>query len=316
MSVTLVASVGEPKDWTPAGLTWTGIEATAERIGATISLVQPVSNADLMADVDRAAAADGAVVVTVGPAADAAVQAAATAHPKTQFLEMDVAVLATSPPNVHGLVFDEAEAGYLAGFVAASFSGSGKVAMVGDTSADSRSSNYAAGFRNGAAQAAPGVGVAVAYSGSPDLPDRGRTAAAGLVKAGSSIVMAMPSLAGIGALREACIRKAQVVAVETDAWQTLPDIRPCLIVSVIKRYDVAVAAAITAIADSQTVATLTLNDVADGGIALSDFHADLPAGFQGELDALLATLKSEPPRSTPAPPASPSPGVAPKPSSK
>jgi basic membrane protein A and related proteins len=317
MAVTLVASIGEPKDWTPAGLTWNGIQATAKRIGATTSLVQPVTNADLMADVEQAAIADGAVVVTVGPAADAAVQAAAAAHPKTQFLEMDVAVPGTSPANVHGFVFDEAEAGYLAGFVAASFSGSGKVAMVGDTATDSRSTNYAAGFRSGAAQAAPGIAVAFAYGGSPDLPDRGRTAAAGLVKAGNSVVLAMPSLTGIGAMREACTRKARVVAVETDAWQTVPDIQPCLIVSVVKRYDVAVTAAIEAIASAQTVATVTIDDVADGGLALSDFHADLSAGFQGRLDGLLATLKSGPPRPTPAPPtSSASPSAAPKPSSK
>ncbi len=60
--------------------------------------------------------------------------------------------------------------------------------------------------------------------------------------------MAMPSLSGIGALREACARKARLVAVDTDAWQTVPDIQPCLIVSVMNRYDVAVTAAIVAIA--------------------------------------------------------------------
>jgi basic membrane lipoprotein Med (substrate-binding protein (PBP1-ABC) superfamily) len=114
--------------------------------------------------------------------------------------------------------------------------------------------------------------------------------------------MAMPSLSGIGAMREACTRKAQLVAVGTDAWQTVPDVRPCLIVSVMKRYDVAVTTAIFGVAAGRTLPLVTLNDVANGGIALSDFHAGLPAGFQASLDAVLGTLKSGPPRPTQAPP--------------
>ncbi len=301
-SVTLVASIGAPKDWTPAGLAWSGIQAVAGDIGADTSVVQPVSNADLMAMVEGAGKADGAVVVTVGAAADPAVQAAAAAHPTTQFFEIDVAVPEGSPPNVHGLVFDEAEAGYLAGYVAAAYAASGKIGMVGDTETDAPTGNYLAGFRNGASQATPGIAVTVAYGASPDLPDRGRTAAASLVKAGSTVVLAMPGLTGIGALREACARNVRVVALDTDAWQIVPDIRSCLIVSVMKRYDVAVATAIAALAAGRIPATLTLCDVASGGIALSDFHADLPAGFQGRLDALTATLRNGPPHPSPAPP--------------
>jgi len=316
-SVTLVASIGQPEAWTPAGLTWTGIQAAAARVGAATALVQPASNADLEKEVTAAAGADGAVVVTVGAAADPAVQAAAVSYPATQFLEMDIVLPGGSPANVHGIAFDEAEAGYLGGYVAAAFADSGKIGMVGDTATDTRSINYAAGFRSGASQANPAVGVTVAYAGSPDLPDRGRAAAAGLVKAGAGVVMAMPSLAGIGALREACARKALLVAVGTDAWQIVPDIQPCLIVSVMNRYDVAVTAAILAIGAGQSIGRLTVEDVADGGIALSDFHAALPAGFQDGLDAVLSALASGPPRPTPAPPsAAPTtaPSASPKPS--
>jgi len=156
--------------------------------------------------------------------------------------------------------------------------------------------------------------VDFAYAGTPDSPDKGRTAAAGLVKAGSDVVLAMPSLSGIGAFREACAGKARLVAVDADAWQTVPDIQACLIVSVMKRYDVAVSAAIVAVAGGRAVSRESMNDVANGGIALSDFHADVPAGFTPKLDTVVATLKGGPPRSTAAPStagASPSASAAP-----
>ena len=314
-SITLVAPLGEPKDWTPAGLTWLGIGTVATRIGATTSLVEPASNADLETAVETAAATDKAVVVTVGPDAALVVQVAAGAHPGTEFIEVGVTVPEGSPENVHGLAVDQAEAGYLAGYVAAAFTTSGKIGMVGDTKTDARSANYAAGFRNGSAQAAPAVAVGIAYAGTADLPDKGRTAAVSLVKAGDDVILTMPGLAGIGAAREACTRKALLVAVEMDAWHVVPDLQPCLIVSVVARYDVAVSGAILSLSTGKALDRVTVEDVANGGLALSDFHANLPPGLQPKLAAVLAALQTGPPRATAAPP-TPAPSAAPSASPK
>ncbi len=301
-TITLVAPVIEPKDATPSGLTWKGVQDAGARIGASTSLVTPASNADLASAVATAAAGDLAVVVTIGPQADAAVQAAAIAHPTAQFFEVEVAVPSTSPANVHGIVFDEAQAGYLAGFVAGSFSGGGKVGFVGDLAADLRTANYVSGFQSGASEAGAGIAVKVAYVGTSDSPDRGRTTAAGLITSGVKVVSAMPDLSGIGAFREACGSKARLVALDTDAWQVVPDVRPCLIVSVLKRYDVAVGNAILHAASGQTEPTVAIEDVSTGGIALSEFHADQPAGFGSQLAGVLAILNNGAPHPTSAPP--------------
>jgi basic membrane protein A len=301
-SVTLIAQIGEPADWTPAGLTWHGMQAAATQVGATSSLISYTSNAQLPADIELASTGAGALVITVGPDADAAVRTAALAHPTTQYFEMGIVVSSGAPGNVHGLVFDEAEAGYLGGFVAASFSTTGHVGMVGDGKSDARSANYAAGFQGGALQARADAVTTLAFASSPDAPAAGRTAATSLISAGDDVAMAMNSLSGIAALRQACAGKIQVVAVETDAWHTIPDIGSCLITSILKRYDNAAGAAILAAASGPITDRLLMNDVSNGGIALGSFHADLPAGFQTGLDAVLARLKIAPPRPTAAPP--------------
>jgi basic membrane protein A len=300
--VTLIAQIGEPADWTPAGLTWHGVQAGATQVGATSSLISYMSNAQLPADIERASTGTGAVVVTIGPDPDTAVRTAALAHPTTQYFEMDVVVSSGAPANVHGLVFDEAEAGYLGGFVAASFSATGHVGMVGDAKTNTRSTNYAAGFPGGALQARADAVATFAFAGGPDAPATGRTAATSLVSSGNEVVMAMASLSGIAALRQACGAKIQVVAVETDAWHTIPDIGSCLITSILKRYDNAARAAILAAAAGPITSRLLMNDVSNGGIAIGSFHTDLPAGFQTGLDAVLARLKAGPPRPTAAPP--------------
>jgi basic membrane protein A len=270
------------------------VQTAAPKVGAAPTLVEPTSNSDYAKDLDQAAGADRAIVITVGPDADTAVQTAAKAHPGAQFLELDVAVADTAPANVHGLVFDEAEAGYLAGYVAAAFAGSGKIGMVGDTQTDLRSANYAAGLQAGALEHGSGAIVSVGYAGGSDAPDKGRTAATALLDAGNNVIVAMPSLSGVGAMRQACAAKAQLVGVDTDAAQIVPDVSQCVIVSVLKRFDAAVANAIASVAAGKTLPRLALNDIANGGVALGDFHADLPSGFKASLDAVVLKLSERP----------------------
>jgi len=298
----------------PAGLTWKGIQEAAPILGAQAAQVEPSSLAELAADVDRAASARDAVVVTIGPDAARAVTAAAAAHPQTQFLSLDAALPGGSPANLHTVVFDRAEAAYLAAFVAAAFSASGKVGLVADTDADATSAAFAAGFRSGAPLGRAGAAATIAYAGSADLPEEGRTAAAGLVKSGVDVVAAQVDLAGIGAMREACARKAGVVALVADAWEEVPDVRPCLIGSVLERYDVAIEDILALVAAGRPFPALTVEDVSTGGLAVSDLHSPAPAGFEPRLTAVLAAMRDNPPRATAPPPSAPAGSTAPVPS--
>jgi hypothetical protein len=106
-----------------------------------------------------------------------------------------------------------------------------------------------------------------------------------------------------------------LVAVEMDAWQVVPDLQPCLIASVVARYDVAISGAILSLSTGTVLGRVTMEDVANGGLALSDFHANLPPGLQPRLASVLATLAGGPPRATAAPP-SPAPSTAPSASPK
>jgi basic membrane protein A len=290
-------------------MAWAGAQQAAARIGAGSSLVAPRSMLELTAAPEAAAAQGASVVVTVGPEVAPAVLAAARAHPQTEFIEIDQTVPADAPANLHGLVFDEAEAGYLAGFAAASMSESGSVGMVGDAASDTRTNNYLAGFQAGAVYADPKVKVSVAYAGNSISPDKGRSASATLVKGGADVVLALPSLSGIGAMRDACGRKAIIVAADTDAWALVPDVQKCVAVSVRKRFDLAVGDAIGRLNAGETLPATTLADVAGGAIDLTDFHVDVPADLPGRLFLVLAAMESQPPRSTPTPQPTPTPAT-------
>ena len=296
-SVVVIATPGEAAAQTPSGMAWSGVHSAAGTVGATSSLVAPLSPADVEAAPETAASGGASVVVSVAPQAGPAMLAAALAHPAVQFIVVDQNVPAGAPANLHGIVFDEAEAGYLAGYIAASLTQTGRIGMVGDSASDTRTRNYLAGFKAGATFARSNVKVTVAYAGTGLAPEKGRAASTSLIKGHADVLLTLPSLSGIGAMRDACSRKATLIAADTDAWSLVPDVQRCVAVSVRKRYDVAVEAAIVALAAGQTLPALTMADVASGGIDLSDFHVQEPADLPGKLSALLAALASQPPRS-------------------
>jgi basic membrane protein A and related proteins len=300
-TVTLVTAVIEPSAASLSGLAWRGVQAAATQAGAKATLVQPTSNAELAAAVESAAAGDRAVIVTIGAEAATPVAAAAVANPEAQFVELDVDPGSTAPPNVHGLVFDGAEAGYLAGFVAASFSASGKVGFAGTTADDAASASYSAGFAAGAVLARSDATAMTVLAGTDASPDHGHTAAVALVNGGADVVSAAAGVVGIAALREACGRKARLVAIETDAWQTVPDVRSCLVASVLLRYDVAVEGAVSTLASGGLLDAVAVETVATGGLSMSDLHVEGPAGFAAKLAGVLAALRNNPPRASAAP---------------
>jgi basic membrane lipoprotein Med (substrate-binding protein (PBP1-ABC) superfamily) len=302
-SIAVVAAVadGAAEPESPSGLVWTGAQQAATTLGATATLAAPKSQLEAAGMVETAAAGGAGIVIAVGPDATSGAVTSAAAHPGTQFFMVDVAPPPGSPANLHGLVFDEAQAGYLAAIVATAYSSSGHVAMLGDSQADTRSANYLAGFRAGAPEGRAGATVTVSYAGTADSPEKARTAIDTMIKGKADVILALPDVSGIAAMREACARKALIVAADSDAWQLVPDVRPCLIASVRKRYDLEVAAAILGYASGAPPASTIVGDVAGREIEVTDLHIAAPAGLADHLASVLQVMRAQPAGASPTP---------------
>ena len=83
-------------------------------------------------------------------------------------------------------------------------------------------------------------------------------------------------------------------------------------VSVLKRYDVAIRDAILHYAAGEAAPRMTMNDVASGGLSLSEFDSLVPSGLEGQLAEVMAAMRSGPPRATPGPTTTPEPSLSPK----
>jgi basic membrane protein A len=311
-SIVLVSAIGQDADGTPSNLAWQAVQEAGDGQGAKTSRVQPLTRTELTGGIAKAAEGGATIVVAVGPEATQAVLAAGSAHPDVVFLLLGAGIPSDAPANVHAVVFDEGEAGYLAGMVAASVSDAKKVGFVGDVQGDASSAGFAAGFTSGVQEGDTSAVPAVAYAGRIGDPQHGGSAATILLKAGADVVSAMAGLSGDGALRTACAAGAKVVAVDTDASLILPDLNSCLVVSVLFHYDVAVSNAIAGYAAGDDLPATIVGDVSNGCIGLSSFHKEVSQDVQDRIAIVLDVLEAGPPRQTPGPTeAAPSPSKKP-----
>ncbi len=304
-TIVVVGAVGEGEAGSRSALAWQGAQEAAGLLGGTVGHVFPITAAELYAAVPAAATSDfptgATVVVAIGPAGAEAALAAAPEHPSVLFLVLDETITDGAPTNVHGLVFDDAEAGYLAGVVAAGVSSTAGVGFVAGPKNDPSAAGYLTGLENGVRQGPPEAALDVVYAGASQDPQKGRAAVEGLAASGAGAIVAMPTLTGYGAMRQACARGLPVVALATEAALLLPDVRPCLVVSILRRYDVAVRDAIVGYAEGKPLPGVTVGTVANDGIAPGPFSNPVAPALAAALDDVLAAMRAGPPRPTPTP---------------
>jgi basic membrane protein A len=111
------------------------------------------------------------------------------------------------PANYQGLLFNEAQAGYLAGIIAGTITKSGKIGAVGGRSDVPPVVNYIKGYENGAKSVKASVTVTKVYVEDFNAPDKGEAAAKTMIGQGVDVVFQVAGLTGAGVLRAACSAK-------------------------------------------------------------------------------------------------------------
>ena len=107
---------------------WAGLQEAQEKLGIAAEVLVSTSEADLGPNVTQAVETGCDFVLTVGFELATATEEAAADNPDVHFAIVDETVTAD---NVKPIVFDTAQASYLAGYLAAGVSKTGKVATFG-----------------------------------------------------------------------------------------------------------------------------------------------------------------------------------------
>ena len=304
-----VTDVGqlEDKSFNEGG--WCGTIMGADAVGGSAEVIVTEDPADYQNNIQTFIDQGYDVIVTYGFALGTDTAIAAKANPEVQFVGLDQAICvdengdpdptftcagdaAELLPNYQGLVFNESQAGYLAGIVAATITETNVIGTIGGINTIPAVLSYIGGYVNGAKSVNPDVEVLVSYV-SDDIttafndPTTGASLAEQMIQQDADVIFQVAGLSGQGALEAACDADVYGIGVDVDQALALPDLT-CIVTSAEKKLVEGVSEAIQRVADGSAVGgTLVLDAAQDPPkVAVSEFH-NHPDLLTDELQTLL-----------------------------
>jgi basic membrane protein A len=304
-----VTDVGqlEDKSFNEGG--WCGTIAGATSVGGTADVIVTEDPADYAQNLQTFIDQGYQIIVTYGFALGNATAAAAKANPDVNFIGLDQSVCvdeagdpdptftcagdaAALLPNYQGLVFNEAQAGYLAGIVAGTLTETNVIGTIGGIESIPAVKLYIGGYHNGALSVNPDVEVLISYV-SEDIttafndPTTGASLAQQLIQQDADVIFQVAGLSGQGALEASCDADIYGIGVDVDQALALPS-ETCIVTSAEKKLVDAIDEAIQRVADGTAVGgTIVLDAASDPPkVAVSAFH-NHPDLLTSELQAAL-----------------------------
>ena len=234
--ISLILDKGGVNDESFNQSAWTGAIKANEELGVEVKYLESTTDADYAQNIETAIDMDSDLIIGVGFNLSEAIEKAAISYPEQQFAIVDGS-FEKIPDNVTPIVFDEKEAGYLAGIAAAKSVDFDKFGFIGGFEIPAVV-NYRDGFEQGIKAVNPNAILLTQYANSFTDAAKGRVIAEQLIST-EGVFCVVGAAGGVNAgLIEVCSEKGKY-AVGVDMAQNYinPDI---ILTSAIKRVDVGV----------------------------------------------------------------------------
>ncbi|MGZ4219605.1 MAG: BMP family lipoprotein [Solirubrobacteraceae bacterium] len=290
--VGLVTDIGGLNDHGFNHLAYLGLTRAEQQLGINGRVLTSSSGADYLPNLTTLARQGYNLVIPVGFLMADATDTVAKAFPNTKFAMVDSDATAEKgdPKNIEGLLFEEQQAGYLAGYLAGLYSkkhGYKTISSVGGQKIPPVD-HYIAGYQAGAKAADPGIQTLNGYSQDFTDQTKCKEIALNQIAQGSKVVFQVAGGCGLGALSAAQQKGVQGIGVDADQAY----LGTYVLTSAEKKVDVAVFNAIKNAMHGQFAAGNNVtNSIANGGIGYGKIG---PAGvtFSPEIQKIYNEIKS------------------------
>ncbi|HET7699913.1 MAG TPA: BMP family ABC transporter substrate-binding protein [Candidatus Limnocylindria bacterium] len=292
--VGMVTDIGQLEDKSFNEFSWKGVQEGARAVGGTSTVIVTKDQADYKANIQQLIDQKFDVIVTVGFLIGSDTLKAAQANPNVQFFGIDQFVADPAPANYQGLLFNEAQSGYLAGIVAANITKTNKIGAVGGVSTVPPVVAFIKGYEAAAKKEKPAIQVLINYTEDFNAPDKGEASARTMIGQGADVIFQVAGLTGAGALRAACNAKVFGIGVDVDQYQSLPDAKGCIVTSAEKKLQIAAQDAIKRFKDKGKQTGNFFNDAKNNGIGYAPLRnlSPIPAGLEDKLKKALEEMKA------------------------
>lgn len=283
-----------------------GLDDAAAALGVKANAVESQAETDYASNLSNLVDQGCNVIVTVGFLLADATKAAAEANPDVDFAIIDDSSI--DLPNVKPIVFDTAQAAFLAGYAAASYSKTGIVGTFGGIPIPPVTI-FMDGFVDGVNYYNTVKGTSVkalgwdvtaqtgAFTGGFDANDTAKSTAKNLLDQGADVLLPVGGpiyISAAEAIKDSG-KDIALIGVDADVTETDPAIADILLTSIMKGMQVGVSEVVKASADGEFDNSPFVGTLDNGGVSIAPFHSfesKVDAGLQAELDAIKADIIS------------------------
>jgi len=286
-----------------------GLKKAETDLGIKINQAESQAETDFGPNVDQMVQSGCDLTVTVGFLLADTTKAAAEANTEAKFAIVDDNSI--DLPNVKPIIYDTAQAAFLAGYAAAATSETGKVATYGGINIPTVTI-FMDGFAEGVTYFNEETGGDVqllgwdkesqngTFIGNFSDAAAGKTNTQNFINEGADIIMPVAGPVGSGtldAVTEANAAGSDIKAiwVDSDGYETAGKGEEFILTSVMKLMGEAVEDVISTDVEGNFDNTPYVGTLENGGVELAPFHdqeANVPADLQTKLDELKAQIIS------------------------
>ncbi|AEG43748.1 BMP family protein [Isoptericola variabilis] len=287
-------------------LSYEGAKKAADELGVELKDVQSQSESDYKPNMESLVGQGCDAIVGVGFALSATTIESATANPEVDYILVDDAADADfdgqpDAENIKPLLYDTAEAAFLAGYLAAGYSEAGKVGTFGGQPFPTVTI-FMDGFKQGVEHynEVNGANVeVVGYTGGEDgsftggfeANETAKTTAQNIIDQGVDVLLPVGGpiyQSAIAAIQDSG-REITLIGVDADFYETDPSTRPYVLTSILKKMDVSTYEAVLASGQGEFDAEPYVGTLENGGVDLAplhDFEDKVDPALVEEVDAL------------------------------
>jgi basic membrane protein A and related proteins len=305
-----VTDVGGVNDKSFNALAWIGAQAAAKNQGWDAAFLESKQQTDYEKNLNEYLKGGCTLIITVGFLMGDATKASATANPSQKYQALDIGYDMTTTAqltNVWQQLYATEQGGFLAGYISASQSKTGKIGTFGGINFPAVS-DFMVGFQQGMEYYNTKHNAKVQllgwdnakkdglFTGDFSDKDKGKQYAQNLLDEGADIIMPVAGSVGLGAAAAVKANgKAMLVGVDQDWFISAPEYQSIVLTSVQKRLDNSVQAAAKAAADGSFKGGVHVGTLATGEIGIAPFHnfdSQVSQGIKDELTQITQDIVS------------------------
>ena len=313
----MVTDIGGIDDHSFNAAAYRGLVAAQKAYKVQIVALSSSSDADYAPNISQLVNAKCDLIIAVGFLMADAVTAAAKANPNIKFAIIDQDGLDHGPKgdqypgasiaNLKGLQFNTAQSAFQAGYLAAGYSKSGKVATYGGINIPPVTI-FMDGFWEGvnAFNKANKKKVRVlgwdetkkngTFAGSFTDVGKGQQITKNFEQQGADVIFPVAGGVGAGSAKQALAsKKSKIIWVDSDAKTAAPQFMPVILTSVVKGVDTAVTATVKEVVNGNYSSTHYVGTLANGGTFIAPLYGmakKVPAKLQGQVSSLKPRITS------------------------